>query len=148
MAPNFKALLTKNLDDVRKPEPIPEGSYKGMVKSFSYESSARKQTPFVRFVVTVMEAMQGVDADDLETALQGQPITSKTLRADFYLTDEALFRLKDFLASLGIDTRGKTLDESIPEALRQEVLIDVTRQPSEDGSTFYNNISKITGAEA
>jgi hypothetical protein len=145
MAPNFKTMLRKNMDDVKKPQPIPEGTYRARVASHSFDESAQKKTPFVRFQVVPTDAADGVDTDDLETSLQGQALTSKKLRCDFYLTDEALFRLKDLFVSCGIDSSGRTLEECIQEMDHKTVLIDVTKSPSQDGETFYNNIKTMRG---
>jgi hypothetical protein len=147
-ATNFKTLLRKNLDDVKKPEPLPEGSYRGIITNYSFGESAKKKTPFILFEVTVNEAMDGVDQDELASALQGHPITTKKLRSTFYVTDESLFRVKDFMSSMGIEISGRTLDEALPEVKNQEVLMEVSKRPSEDGETFYNDIAKIVGANA
>ena len=86
-----------------------------------------------------------MDSDELSTALQGQPITSKKLRMDYYLTDEALYRLKDLFTSCGVDSDGRTLEECIQDMDHKNVLIDVTKSPSQDGETFYNNIKLMRG---
>jgi len=145
LAPNFKAMLRKNMNDVKKPQPIPEGTYRGRISGHSYDESAQKKTPFVRFQIIPQEAAEGVDSDDLATTLQGQPITSKKLRMDYYLTDEALYRLKDLFASCGIDSDGRTLEECIQDMDHKNVLIEVTKSPSQDGETFYNNIKLMRG---
>ena len=144
-APNFKSLLQRNLDDVKRPEPIPEGSYRGQIRNFTYGASAQKKTPQVDFEIVPTEAMDGVDQDELSVALQGEPLHTKKMRSTFYITDESLFRLKEFLASCGIETQGRTLDETIPETKGMEVLIDVAKLSNKDGTGYFNNITKISG---
>lgn len=145
MTTNFKELLRKNLDDVKKPEPLPEGSYRGTIFKFDFDVSARKQTPFVRFTVVPQEAMDGVDGDELATALQGKALSEKQFRKDYYLTEDALHRLKALIASMGIPVEGRTLDESLPETKGQNVIFEVTKRASEDGSVFYNDVGEMKG---
>ena len=144
-ATNFKNLLRKNLDDVKKPEPVPEGSYRGKLLSYSMENSARKGTPYVRFQVGLREALEGVDTDELKEALQGAALETKKLRKDFYMTDEALYRLKDFFKSLSIEIQGRSIEECLVDTKDQEVLVEVTKRPSEDGKEFYNDVKEMSG---
>jgi hypothetical protein len=141
----FKTMLRKSMDDIKKPEPIPEGTYLGRIKGHSFEESSQKKTPFVRFNVIPHEPQAGVDTDDLAVALQGQPLSTKKLRMDYYMTEEALFRFKDLCTSLGIDTSGRSIEECVQETEGKEVLIDVIRAPSQDGESFYNNIKLMRG---
>lgn len=142
---NFKALLTKNLDDIKKPTALPAGSYRGVIRGHTFDSSARKGTPFVRFEVILSEALDGVDQEDLALALASKPLAERKFRKDYFLTEDALYRCKDMLTSLGIETAGRTLDETIPETTRQEVLVELSLRPSEDGKDNYNDISDMKG---
>ena len=138
MAPNFASLLNKPTDDVKKPEPLPDGTYFGVVKSHELLESSQKKTPFVRYHVEATEPDPDTDAEGVEVA-------GKKLKVDFYITDESTYRLTEFIASLGVDIAGRTLGEIIPQATGQTIMLDVVKKPNQDGTAYFNEIRKATG---
>lgn len=138
---DFSTLLSQNLDSVTKPKALPAGTYNGTVLSHSFALSSKKQTPYVQFNFSVQSAGEDVDPSDLE----GVDVGKKALRTSFYLTDDALFRLKDFLASCGIDTSGRTLNETIPETVGASVLLFVKQRTSENGEDIFNDVDSVRG---
>lgn len=120
--PDFRTLLqTTNLDDVQRPKVLPTGTYKGTIIKFEYGQSSQKQTPYVRYFVRPDEARDDVDQE----ALEGINLSQRSLRRDFFLTADALYRLKEFLEGLGIETAGQSLGALIPLAVNHDVLISV-----------------------
>lgn len=149
MAVNFNALLSKPADEVKRPVAKPAGTYLGTVKEYKFEESRQKKTPYCRFVV--QNIMPGEDVD--QAALQGTPesgpidLSKWNPHRDFYLTDDSLYRLKDFLESCKIDTKGRTFGEMVPEVKGKSVMLTVTQRPSEDGTQLFNDITDMKGAE-
>lgn len=141
MAVDFKTLLSKPMDTVEKPKPLPAGTYNGSVQKYEFMESKEKKTPYARMHMSVHSAGADVDPD----SLAGVDLSKKTLRKDFYLTDDAAYRLKDFIESCGVQTAGRTIGETIPELLNAQVLIDVTQRPSEDGSDIFNDVRSVRG---
>jgi len=141
---DFKTLLSKPASDIKKPVPLPAGTYRGVVLNHSFEVSSKKQTPFVRFYLQPQSAEADVD----EEALVGVEITKKKLKIDFYLTPDAEFRVIDLGKSLGYQTEGRSLGEVITEiSTNSPVLMEVTQQNSLDGQEIYNNVNKMRGQE-
>lgn len=131
MSADFNDLLDTNLDDVKAPVPLPIGTYSFTVKNYELDKSSQKQTPFVRFLVNPTAAHDDVDEDMLAEVENWQ---QKNLRATFYLTDAALFMLKNFLEeACGLDVAGKTIKELIPEAVGCDVVGYVTQQEGNNG---------------
>lgn len=142
MTVDFKELLKKPADQVERPKPIPAGTYKGVVARQEFGQSKEKKTPYTRYHLTLTGPGDGVDPKDLD----GIDLTKKQFRKDFYLTNDAEYRLLDFIASCGVNTKGRTLGELVPEPLGKDVLIDITQRNSEDGTEIYNDVGKVAGA--
>lgn len=139
---DLKSLLSKPMDDVKPPVPLPAGTYHGVVKGQSFGESRQKKTPFVRYEFTLHSAGDDVDASQLE----GVDLSTKSPRFDFYLTDNSDFRLKDFLTSVGVKTEGRSLGECIAEAVGCEVVLTIIQRYDEkDTSKVYTDVTDVKG---
>lgn len=134
----IQSLLSKNADEIEKPKPLPPGQYQFIVTGHEFGESAQKKTPFVSF--KVRPVAPGPDVD--QTALaQVKEWNKKEMKYDFYITEDALFRLKDFIGHCGIGTSGRPLDACIPELTNQSFTGVVAQSISEkDHETVYANI--------
>lgn len=142
LPPNFNSLLSAPTDQFQKPKPLPAGTYKGIVKKHEFDQSREKKTPFVRFDIQPTEAMQDVAPDDLA----GVELNKKLLRATYYLTPDASYRVVELAKSLGYQTEGRSLGEVILDiSSNSEVLLDVTQRTSTDGEEIYNDVQKVKG---
>lgn len=146
MAADFKSLLRKPIDSVVKPKALPAGTYRGRVKTFEFKESKEKKTPFVQFNVQVVSATDEVEPD----SLAGIDLSKKLLRKDYYITDDALWRLREFIESVtGPIPSGSTLDEYLPQTLHADVLVAVTQRLAQDGSgDIFNDVSRMSGPVA
>jgi hypothetical protein len=54
--------------------------------------------------------------------------------------------VKEFLESAGISTSGRSLGETIPDAVNLPVLVGVTQRSGQDGTEIYNDVNTLTGA--
>jgi hypothetical protein len=141
MAVDFRKLLKKPLDEVKRPPALPAGTYHGVVAKYEFGESRDKKTPFIRFFFTITSADDSIDPGELA----GIELAKKQQRRDFYLTDDALYRLKEFIASCGIETAGHTTDELLADTLQAPVLMEITQRNSDDGETIYNDIAAVKG---
>lgn len=142
MAVDFAKLLSKPLDDVKKPPPWPAGTYLGVVSRTEFGES-QKGTPYARFHCKVTSAGPGLEASDLE----GIDITKgREFRKDFYLTEEADWRLKEFIESCGVPTTGRTFGETVPECVNAQVQIEVIQQNSQrNAEELVNFAGEVKG---
>ena len=138
MAPNFASLLNKPADDVKRPVTLPEGTYFGVIQGHEFGESSQKKTPFVQFNITLSHADDDVDLEGLE-------VDNKKVRTTFYLTDESMYRLTDFIKSLGIETDGRTLGELIPQTTGQSVKVDLAKRPNQAGDDYFNDVKRASG---
>jgi hypothetical protein len=128
MAVNFRELLNVKADDVKAPAVLPEGTYYGNIDRYEFGESSKAKTPYLRYTVKFHSAGDDISPDDLE----GIDLSSRKLSNNFWLTPDALFRLKDFISSLGIAVEGRTLEELIPETAGMGVIAYVTQRMNPD----------------
>lgn len=152
--PDFSAILDRTSAEVERPKPLPIGPYAWAVKGLPrMDKSAKKGTPFVEFTCQPLQAMEGVDEDDLEAALTKKDGSKKLLgdmtqRLTFYLTEDALWRLKKFLVQdLQIEEGDRTLAALIDEAPGCQFIGTVKHTPTDDGEGVYANIGSTAPTE-
>ena len=144
---SFQDLLSQNMDEVKEPMPLPPGTYTLTVVDMEQGESAKKHTPFIQFNYTVADIGPDVDSDDLEEAGGTESVIGKKIRDQFYLTEGALFRLKNFLEACGHDVEGKTFAELLPETSGCSVNAYISQRPNDDGTKFYAEIKSYAVAE-
>ncbi len=150
----FASILDRPSTDVERPKALPVGSYVMVVQGLPrFDKSSKKQTEFVEFTCRYLQAQDDVDDEELTKVLERPDGTRKALsemsnRLTFYLTEDAIWRLKKFLAEdLGIDEEDKTLRQMISEAPGQQFLAAIKHTASEDGTTVYANIATTAAVE-
>lgn len=142
---NFAALLDKKADDVEQPKTLPMGTFNWAILEHRFDESAKKKTPFIEFTVSPRGALEDVDEDLLAECTNWQ---DKKMRLTFYLTDDSLYRLKEFMEHCGIDLTGRTIAEGIPETQGAMFNGYVTHEPSmNDPEKVYANITKTAPVE-
>lgn len=147
MARDFKELLAKNMDQVERPKAWPAGHYFGKLGKFTLDDRNRNNTPYARFAIQATSADDDVDAEALNEALKGKPISERNFRKDFFLTDEAEYRLKEMMESIGINVSGRSIGECLPECPGADIHFELTMEPSQDGKDYINNVGTITGVQ-
>lgn len=140
---DFTSLLQKPAGEAKKPEALPAGDYHGVVKSFETGDSNKNKTPYVRFHIGIVAPGDAVASDHPDLA--EQDLSKRQMRRDYYLTEDAMWRLDDFLKSLGIALAGKSYEETIPEAVGTQVLVEVQQYLNQTSNEIGNQIGKIVG---
>ncbi len=143
--PNFGSLLDTQADEVERPKPRPEGSYLWVIKGLPrFDKSSKKQTEFVEFTLACTAAGEDVDADGLAAA---GGIEDYTTRATYYLTEGALWRLKEFLEHCGIEVEGRTLRSAIEDTPNCAVGGYIRHETSQDGEQIFARLGKTFPAD-
>lgn len=124
--PDFRSLLSRPMDDIKKPLPLPAGTYIGRQIKYEFAESKEKKTPYVRFTFQLQSFGDDID----ESQREGIDLSKRTGRRDFYLTEDAMFRLKDYIESCGVNTELRSLGECLPETANAEVLIEGNQKPN------------------
>ena len=136
--PDFTSMLdAQPIDEIEKPKPLPEGSYQARIVKIENGETREKKTKYVRFNFEVVQPLEDVDEDALETF---GDVAGKKVRTDFYVTENSLFMLKDFvLYHVGIEPEDGVdrLSPLVSECQNQEVGIKIKHEISNDGQNTY-----------
>lgn len=145
---NFAELLSKRVDEAERPPVFPAGPYNGIITGHEFLTSSKKGTPFVRFWVKLNAPLEGVDEELFEQAGGMEKLsTRKPLGFDFYLTDDAFYRLREFLEDgLQMNSTGRAFDEMIPETTNAEFIPLITHDAGER-NVIYMNIGGFAYSE-
>ena len=140
--PNFAELLNKPAGEAKKPPVLDAGDYPGVIKSYEMGESSQKKTPYVRFMVGLTGWPEGAEP---QTREDGTPIdlSTKTLRRDFFITDDALWRFDEFLRAIGIDPTGRTYADLLPETVGAGVLAEVRQGMNQNSNDLFNEIAGL-----
>jgi hypothetical protein len=134
MSIDFSAILGKQVGNAPEPKPLPSGTYTAIISELP-KPVERKTKEGPKGVVSVhfaiQEAMDDVDQDLLAEAggLRKSDGTAKTMKMDFWLTENSLFILDRFMASAGFDKEsGKTYTEAFEDLVNREVTLAVEQR--------------------
>lgn len=144
-ATSFSSLLDRAPSEIEKPKPLPQGSYVTiLVGQPRIDKSAKKQTEFREFTHKVLSAGEDVDADDLEAYLgDGKKLSDVTIKNTFYITENSIWRLKEFCEHCGIDLDDcETLTEAIEQTPGKQVGVFINHEASQDGTSVFARIGK------
>lgn len=144
-SPNFGSVLDKPTTEIERPKPIPQGTYVFAIQGMPrFDKSTKKGTEFVEFTCKILQAGEDVDPEELQ-AMGG--IADKTLKHTFYLTENSIYRLKEFLIDdLRIEEEA-TLRPMIEKAVGAQFMAQIKHTPSDDGKSVYSNIASTGPVE-
>ena len=152
--PNFASILDKAPTHVERPKALPVGGYLCVVKGLpKFDKSSKKQTPYVEFTLQPMQAMDDVDEDALKEVLTKEdgtvtPLSSKSIRATYYLTEDALWRLQAFLEHLGFELDGETsMAQMVNETQGRQVIAYLKHEASDDGESVFAKLGGTAAVE-
>lgn len=142
--PNFASILDKPSSEVERPKPLPVGTYLWAVNGMPrYDKSSKKQTEFVEFTLNCLGAGEDVDQEAL-AAMGG--FQGKQMKATYYLTENSLWRLKEFLDHCGIDPEG-SLRQRVEQAAGCQVVGQITHEASQDGQSVFARLGNTAQPE-
>jgi hypothetical protein len=143
-APNYNSLLDKTVGSAERPKAVPLGIYRGIITEMAFDVSAKKKTPYVRYSVKPLQVVSGVDPELFQAAGGADRLSKMKLGLDFYLTEDAMWRLREFLEeSLRIDCTTRSFKEAIPYAVNQTITFVMDVQVSDDGKASYNQVKSV-----
>ena len=140
---NFAELLSIQVESAERPKSFPIGDYNTIVAGHEFGTSSQKGTPYVRFNIKLLGPLEGVDEELFEEAGGMEALNArKPLRLDFYLTPDAMYRLREFLEeSLDLSCAGRAFDEVIPEATNVSFVSSVKHDAGNKPGEVYMNIN-------
>ena len=130
--PDFSALLSRPAGKAIKPPILPVELYPAIVHRFEHGDQNRQRTPYVRFLVGLTDWPESIppgspDRQYLDADGNSQEIdlSRRQFHADFYITEDALGILDDFLRSCGINLTGLSYNEAVPQVVGAQCLARV-----------------------
>lgn len=139
--PDFSQFLRKPAGEAKKPPVLPMGDYPGQIKSFELGDQNKNKTPYVRLHLGLTDWASGVEP------LPEVELSKRQFRRDFYLTDDALWRLDELIRSCGAHVEGQSYEESLPNLVGASVLIEVQQGMSEKNNELFNQVGKVVGTD-
>jgi hypothetical protein len=137
---SFEEILKKPVSEIKSPQAYPVGTYHCLVDGPPEPGkSSQKGTPHLRFKFKILAPWKGVDAAQAAE----QQIVGKFITNDYYITDDAAYRLVELLRDgLGIDMESDTkpLDQAIAEAPGKQVLVTLKHELSQDGKRVFHRL--------
>lgn len=155
MNETFTSILDRPVASTEKPRPMPVGHYLCVVKGQPKQDvSSKKKTPYVEFTLQPLQAAEDVNPEDLAATLTSKatgevkPLSAKEFRATYYLTEDALWRLKDFLEHCGIEAGEGSYSQAIAGTPGCQVLVNIRHRPSEDGTSIFAEVGGTAAVAA
>lgn len=143
---NFAELLKTKVSDAKAPPTIPPGTYTCQVETYETGESNQKKTPYIRFKLKLLSPEADVDFSETEGGAEA--ILGRSVNDTYYLTEDALFRLRDFFEKCGLEMDdSRELGEYLPEVQGQVVLASIINKPSpQNPERMYTEIASLTKA--
>lgn len=120
--PDFSALLRKPAGEAKRPKALPVGDYQGVIKSHEVGDNNKNKTPYVRLGIALTEWPENFTAEDIP---EGVELGKRTLRKDFFLTEDSLWRLDECIRSCGVESNGRPYEEVLPELVGQPIKVEI-----------------------
>lgn len=145
------AALKRPSGQALKPKVLEPADYPGIVKSWEAGDANKNKTPYVRFHLAPTGWPDAIAEEDRTQALPDgttKPIelAKRQMRRDFYLTDEAMWRLDEFLRTMGIEGIGqRSYEECLPESIGKSITMEVQQQLNQQTNELFNQIGKVWG---
>lgn len=156
--PDFSQLLRKPVNNAKRPPALPADDYPGIIRQYEVGDNNQNKTPYVRLVIGLLdwgantpEEWLVVDANGGSSTVSKSDIdlSRRQMRRDFYLTDDADWRLAELIKSCGIDTgtedAPRDFEETVPELVGQHVLVEVQQYLNQRTNEIGNQIGRVVG---
>src|SRR5260221_4712227 len=140
---DFSTLLRKPAGEAKKPPALPIGDYPGVIKSYELGDQNKNKTPYVRFHVGLLGWADSIPESERQADLD---LSKRQMRRDYFLTEDALWRLDEFLRSIGVKLEGRSYEEALPDAIGASILAEVQQYINQTNSEVGNQIGLLKAA--
>ena len=146
----FEDILGQDISNAQKPKALPVGTYRCQIAKWDLAIADTKNGKVPKLVVQlkVLEAGDDVDADLLAESLPESGLQFKSLKGDFFLDADSIWRVNDFLKAAKVETSGRPLKDALPEMVGLEIMAYTMHNPGKQGSDVtYNNVTRYLPIE-
>lgn len=140
---DFSTLLSKPAGQAKRPPALDVGDYPGVIKGYEMGDQNRNKTPYVRFNLGLVGWPDGATPQTKEDGAEID-LSAKSLRRDFYLSDDAIWRLDEMLRNLGITMTGtETYLDVLPQTVGASVLVEVRQYMNQQTNDIGNEVQGL-----
>lgn len=153
---DFSLLLKKPAGEAKRPPELFAGDYYALVKGYELGDNNVNKTPYLRLQVALQDwpdnspdewtATDPENNTTYQVSKADVDLAKRSMRKDFFFTEDALWRLDEFIRSCKIDPRGRAYDEILPELVGQPVVAEVQQYLNQRTQQTGNQIGKLVGA--
>lgn len=133
----FREILGRKVEDVERPKPLPTGTAQVAVESWEQVKSGKKGTPGVQFNFTLISYQEDVDEEQLK---EYGDIVGVKFRDTIWITENSLWRLRETLEAMGLETEDREFKEVLAECIGAEVYVVIEHQVSQDGEAKFARV--------
>lgn len=143
---SFLDILDRPSTEIERPKPLPQGTYTCVVLGLpEHGKSSQKQTPYVRFTLRPVAAGEDVDQDALNEWMRKgdgstRQLSEASVRADYYITEDAAWRLDKFLTDLGLERDLGSMNVRIQQCPGRQVNVFIRHEASQDGTAVFARV--------
>lgn len=131
----YAEILKKSWDDIPKPQLLPNGSWRMRARNAKYmEAKAADQNPFALFVYAPTEALSDVDEDALAEMDDYDPSQNRVFARIWLETAADWDALRNHIRKHGIDTSGRSPEETLKAVKGTEIIAFLDRETFTDGA--------------
>lgn len=135
-APNVSSILDRPSDTFERPKAYPIGDYDFVIKGLPRQDvSSQKKTPFLEFQLQLTAAREDVDQEALQG--MGGLRADKPMKTAFYLTEEAAYRLTEFLNAVGAGDEEESLRQRVAKTPNCTGIVTIKHSPTKDGKGVF-----------
>lgn len=142
---SFQDILSKPAASIEPPKALPVGTYLCIIDGQpEFTKVGKNQTDALKIGFKPVQAQPDVDQEQLQSALSVNGAVSaladKKINQNYFITENAVFRLKALMEHCGIELGTKPLGELIPELMGKQVLVTMGHRASDDGQMIFGEV--------
>lgn len=148
---DFSQYMRKPAGQATKPAALFPADYPAVVASFEKPAENKNGNVFIRFQFRLTGWGNAVPEDekfvkDKDGKPTDTPIdpTKRQMRRDFFMTEDALYRLDEFIRACGVNPEGQSYEETIPQCVGANVSVGVEQYVNQKSNEIGNNIGNVS----
>lgn len=148
--PDFTAWLSRPAGKAVRQPALPAENYPGKIQSYEYGDNNTNKTPYVRYQLSLTDWPDSIAEEkryfkDRDGNAIPVNLSRVRLRRDFFLTDDALWRLDEFLRSCDVDPEGSDYGEVCPQVIGCDVTVEVQHYLNPRTNEITNQVGRVYG---
>jgi hypothetical protein len=134
---SFEEIMKRPGSEIKPPPAYPVGTYHCLIDGpLTPGKSSQKQTDFLQVKFKILSPMQDVDA---RQAAEVQ-VVGKTVTAEYYITDNASWRLTEMLRDHLDISDSDPLEQMVAQAPGKQILVKLRHELSQDGKRVFHRV--------